>query len=50
MAFASGRTPSVQMLAETVAAVGFEQTVKAVVPLLGPLAEVNQAQELYVAR
>ncbi|CAM9430042.1 unnamed protein product [Scytosiphon promiscuus] len=33
------------MLAETVASVGFEQTVKAVVPLLGPLAE---DQELVV--
>ncbi len=30
-----------QMLSETVAAVGFEQTVKEVVPLLAPLAEVG---------
>lgn len=30
-----------QMLAETMAAVGFEQSVKSVVPLIGPLAEVR---------
>lgn len=32
---------SMQMLAETMAAVGFEQSVKSVVPLIGPLAEVR---------
>lgn len=30
-----------QMLAETAAAVGFEETVKSIVPLLRPLAEVS---------
>ncbi|CAM9673604.1 unnamed protein product [Ectocarpus sp. 12 AP-2014] len=39
------RLVHVKMLAETVTAVGFEQTVKSVVPLLGPLAE---DQELVV--
>lgn len=32
---------SMQMLAETMTAVGFEQSVKSVVPLIGPLAEVR---------
>ena len=31
-----------QMLADTMAAVGFEQSVKSVVPLIGPLAEVRK--------
>ena len=37
----------VQMLAETVKSVGFEQTVKSVVPLLGPLAAVSGGALVY---
>lgn len=36
---------SAQMLAETVAAVGFEETIKSIVPLLGPLAAVSVTRQ-----